>query len=429
MATTDKNTLKSWFLRGLKPLASQFAAWLDSYWHKNEKIPIDSIDGLQNTLNSKADSESIQNQIQEAIENLTVNDGTLTQKGVVQLSETLENDSTKAATPKLVKQVSDDVAATLEDYYTSVETDEKIAQQIVGLTWKDWVQSFVSLSATYPNPETGWLVPVADDSIIYKYNGTEWVDSKLGSIPAGLLKFTTGSDNKPYHNSKELATIEYVNEHTPTIPDGTTTQKGIVQLTDTIEEDSTKAVTGAAVKAALKDTSLVGEQGPQGAQGTQGLSAFEVWLQQPGNSDKTVSDFFNSLKGATGATGAAGAAGANGAAGMSAYEQWRQLSGNTLKTFDDFLEYLAKRDGFMHNVLFYNYNDAQISFPYAGNINTLTLDNNIQTFEYSLDSGATYTAASGAVNINVGANAPIYLKVTFKTGQITGVITIKGTYL
>lgn len=155
-------------------------------------------------------------------------------------------------------------------------------------------------------------------------------------------------------------------------------------------------------------------------------SAIKNIVNAPYNNDsfpqltsiKLALDYANSLEGKQGPQG------------LSAYEQWRQLSGNTLKTFDDFLLYLAKRDGFMHDVLFYNYNDAQISFPYAGNINTITLDNNIATLEYSLDLGASYTQiTSGACNINIGASAPIYLKVTFKTGKITGVITIKGTYL
>ncbi|MDR2361710.1 MAG: hypothetical protein LBD91_03175 [Prevotellaceae bacterium] len=34
--TTTRSTLKSWFVRGAKPLASQFAAWIDSYWHKDD---------------------------------------------------------------------------------------------------------------------------------------------------------------------------------------------------------------------------------------------------------------------------------------------------------------------------------------------------------------------------------------------------------
>lgn len=59
MAIVDRNTLKGWFVRGAKPLATQFAAWIDSYWHKGDFIPIDRIDGLQDSLNSKASSASV----------------------------------------------------------------------------------------------------------------------------------------------------------------------------------------------------------------------------------------------------------------------------------------------------------------------------------------------------------------------------------
>jgi hypothetical protein len=51
----DRNTLKGWFLRGMKPLASQFADWIDSFWHKNDSIPATSIDGLDGMINSKAE--------------------------------------------------------------------------------------------------------------------------------------------------------------------------------------------------------------------------------------------------------------------------------------------------------------------------------------------------------------------------------------
>lgn len=61
MNITDKNTLKSWFLRGMKPLESQFAAWIDAYWHKSEQIPTSSINGLELTLNNKAEAADIRN--------------------------------------------------------------------------------------------------------------------------------------------------------------------------------------------------------------------------------------------------------------------------------------------------------------------------------------------------------------------------------
>lgn len=58
---TDKNTLKSWFKRGLKPLEAQFHAWIDSFWHKSEKIPTSSIRGLEDTLNNKAETTAMNN--------------------------------------------------------------------------------------------------------------------------------------------------------------------------------------------------------------------------------------------------------------------------------------------------------------------------------------------------------------------------------
>ncbi len=51
MATTSREQLKAWFRKGLKPLESQFAAWMDSYWHKSDSIPMSSIDGLNDALN------------------------------------------------------------------------------------------------------------------------------------------------------------------------------------------------------------------------------------------------------------------------------------------------------------------------------------------------------------------------------------------
>lgn len=61
MAVVDINTLKQWFVRGAKPLQTQFAAWMDSYWHKEESIPPSTIEGLQGLLDGKVDIEQIEN--------------------------------------------------------------------------------------------------------------------------------------------------------------------------------------------------------------------------------------------------------------------------------------------------------------------------------------------------------------------------------
>lgn len=56
----DKNTLKNWFKTGLKPTQAQFWAWLDAFWHKDEVIPQSSIQGLESTLNAKAETSQLE---------------------------------------------------------------------------------------------------------------------------------------------------------------------------------------------------------------------------------------------------------------------------------------------------------------------------------------------------------------------------------
>ncbi|MGU9939341.1 hypothetical protein ACTS9D_11980 [Empedobacter brevis] len=51
---TEKSALKNWFRSKLKPTQGQFWAWMDSYWHKGEKLPINTIDGLGEAVDGKA---------------------------------------------------------------------------------------------------------------------------------------------------------------------------------------------------------------------------------------------------------------------------------------------------------------------------------------------------------------------------------------
>lgn len=59
MAIQNINTLKSWFKRGFKPLQQQFYDWMDSYWHKDEQLPVSSVNGLESILNMLPTQESI----------------------------------------------------------------------------------------------------------------------------------------------------------------------------------------------------------------------------------------------------------------------------------------------------------------------------------------------------------------------------------
>lgn len=56
MAIINRDTIKSWFQRGDKPTEEEFGNTWDSFWHKFEKIAMSAIDGLQDALNSKANT-------------------------------------------------------------------------------------------------------------------------------------------------------------------------------------------------------------------------------------------------------------------------------------------------------------------------------------------------------------------------------------
>lgn len=63
---TAIQTLKQWFSNFKKPTQEQFWAWLDSFWHKSEKIPMDSIEGLENAIQGTASAEQLRNHLTDS---------------------------------------------------------------------------------------------------------------------------------------------------------------------------------------------------------------------------------------------------------------------------------------------------------------------------------------------------------------------------
>ena len=71
---TDKNTLKNWFKTAAKPTQEQFWAWMDSFYHKDERISQDKINGLSKTLEAKADEEQLSAKANKDATELTEDD-------------------------------------------------------------------------------------------------------------------------------------------------------------------------------------------------------------------------------------------------------------------------------------------------------------------------------------------------------------------
>ena len=103
----DKDTLKSWFQRGMKPLASQFASLIDSFWHKGDIIPTASIEGLENTLNKKAEQLDVNNLYAEFIVHRADDERHKTEAEQNKLNNLAANPNATYATKQEVRKLSD----------------------------------------------------------------------------------------------------------------------------------------------------------------------------------------------------------------------------------------------------------------------------------------------------------------------------------
>ncbi len=63
MALQALETIKSWFKTGLKPTQTQFWDTWDSFRHKNEKIPVAEINGIDELLQNKTENEVFENHL------------------------------------------------------------------------------------------------------------------------------------------------------------------------------------------------------------------------------------------------------------------------------------------------------------------------------------------------------------------------------
>jgi len=62
---TPKKTLKKWFSNLMKPAQEHFAAWIDSFWHKSEQIPMSNIEGLPRAIENTASAGQLLNHIND----------------------------------------------------------------------------------------------------------------------------------------------------------------------------------------------------------------------------------------------------------------------------------------------------------------------------------------------------------------------------
>jgi hypothetical protein len=171
---TPKKTLKKWFSNLMKPAQEHFAAWIDSYWHKSEQIPMSNIDGLSRAIENTASAKQLLNHLEdtnahrnlfdkkvdkEEGKGLSANDFTnehkqkleglqptdvsgLLPKGGYdgtgqQLKEAIDGLQTKIGQVETTLSVDDTAFDTLQEIVTQVKSNKNLEQLLTGKVDKE----------------------------------------------------------------------------------------------------------------------------------------------------------------------------------------------------------------------------------------------------------------------------------------------------
>lgn len=259
----DRNTIKQWFKRGLKPLQEHFWTWIDSFWHKSDKLPISSIQNLGATLDNKSNVDHIHIQyttpeiVQSMIDNQRSSiyrlmspvatyadlpmDGNengdvrnVIDTGMNYVWDGEEWDAlgglldltnyvtqtqfttalSDMATQTWVSQQLANVSVDLSGYYTAEEVDWQIGQAITGLATQAWVtQQLADLVTNGTISLDGYATELwvtqqgyLTSSALNGYATQSWVTSQLANVTVDLTGYATEQwvSNQGYLTSSAL---------------------------------------------------------------------------------------------------------------------------------------------------------------------------------------------------------------------------------
>jgi len=154
----DKNTLYNWFTRGLKPAASQFADWFDSYWHKDENIPMDKVDGLIEALNRTVVKSYVDNSLSH------------------------EKANREEADAELQKNIAKEAAARARAEATKADLANGKAPAAPLPGYPDDVLKYAD-AASFPSVgEQGKLYAAADTNKTYRWSGSLYAEMRQGVL-------------------------------------------------------------------------------------------------------------------------------------------------------------------------------------------------------------------------------------------------------
>jgi hypothetical protein len=164
--------LKSYFYEHAYPTWQQFHDLLDSFRHKNDKVPITDVDGLSDMLNGKAAISTVSELVQ------VVEDKE--EAGVA--ASLVADEATARQQSDEVLQTNINAKANSSDVFTKTEINNKLASVY---KYKTTVPDQASLPAT--GQIVGDVYNCADTGMNFAWNGTEW--DALGTFSSGFVSY------------------------------------------------------------------------------------------------------------------------------------------------------------------------------------------------------------------------------------------------
>lgn len=207
---TPKKTLKKWFSNFMKPAQEHFAAWIDSYWHKDEQIPMKNIDGLSRAIENTVSAGQLLNHLDDTNAHRALFDELKRQIQAIQT----------------ILQVDDVNLDTLQEIVTELKANTKLQELIdkkvnkedgKGLSTNDFTNEHKQkLEGLQPTDVSG-LLPKGG----YDGTGQELKDAIDGlQTKIGQVETTLSVDDTAFDTLQEIVTQVKSNKNLETLLTG-----------------------------------------------------------------------------------------------------------------------------------------------------------------------------------------------------------------
>ena len=209
---TTIETLKQWFSNLKKPTQEQFWAWLDSFWHKSEKIPMESVEGLDKLVEGTASAEQLNNHLNDSNAHKALFDKKVDK---VEGKELSSNDFTNEYKEKLDALHPTDTSKLLpKGGYEGTAQDLK--KQIDDKADKNHKHKWSEIEEkpSIPSEENFWKSNIGEIEISNENKGGRQSGSYNFYGGQGiLLTFRGGGNITSLEICKKYSLNEYVNNH------------------------------------------------------------------------------------------------------------------------------------------------------------------------------------------------------------------------